>query len=115
MSDERRGVRLILLGPPGSGKGSQSSKILKEYGGCYLATGDILREAVRAGTELGKKAKAIMDRGEKLLSSLILSHTLSCPSAHIFSHLLIHTLLLLLLLLLLLFLTFILLTTIFII
>jgi adenylate kinase len=61
---ERRGIRLILLGPPGSGKGSQSSRILQHYGGCYLATGDILREAIRNGTELGKKAKAIIDRGE---------------------------------------------------
>lgn len=53
-----------MLGPPGSGKGTQSPRLVKEYNVCHLATGDLLRAAVAAGTSLGKAAKAVMDRGE---------------------------------------------------
>lgn len=55
---------LILLGPPGTGKGTQAKRISQELGLVHIATGDMLREAVREETELGQKAKAYMDKGE---------------------------------------------------
>lgn len=61
---KQSGVRVVLLGPPGSGKGTQSANLVKTYGACHLATGDMLRAAVAAGTALGKAAKVVMDRGE---------------------------------------------------
>lgn len=64
MATKTSGVRVVLLGPPGSGKGTQSANLVKEYGVCHLATGDLLRAAVAAGTALGKAAKAVMDKGE---------------------------------------------------
>ncbi len=57
-------IRLILLGPPGVGKGTQAKKIAEAYGVPHISTGDMLREAVRKGTPLGREAKAIMDRGD---------------------------------------------------
>ena len=54
----------IFFGPPGAGKGTQAPKIKDEYCLCHLSTGDMLREAVKAGTEMGLKAKAIMDAGK---------------------------------------------------
>ncbi len=57
-------IAVIFLGPPGSGKGTQAQKLSAEYGFKHISTGDILREAVRKGTELGKLAKSYMDRGE---------------------------------------------------
>lgn len=56
-------VRLILLGPPGAGKGTQAARLAEELGIPHISTGVILREAAAAGTELGRKAKEIMDEG----------------------------------------------------
>jgi adenylate kinase len=57
-------LNLIMLGPPGAGKGTQAERFAKERGIPKISTGDILREAVKAGTPLGLQAKTIMDRGE---------------------------------------------------
>jgi adenylate kinase len=62
---------IILLGAPGAGKGTQAKKIMEVYGIPQISTGDILRENVAQGTELGKQAKAIMERGELVPDQLV--------------------------------------------
>jgi adenylate kinase len=57
-------LNLLMLGPPGAGKGTQAERIARSRGIPRISTGDILREAVHAGTDIGLEAKAIMDRGE---------------------------------------------------
>jgi len=63
---------LILLGPPGVGKGTQASCLTKTRGLVQLSTGDMLREAIANGTELGRKAKSIMDEGKLVADDIIL-------------------------------------------
>jgi adenylate kinase len=65
-------MRFILLGPPGAGKGTQASFIIKEYGIPQISTGDMLRAAIKAGTELGLKAKKLMDAGQLVPDDVIL-------------------------------------------
>ena len=57
-------MRLILLGPPGAGKGTQATNIVKEYGITHISTGDIFRHNIKNQTELGKKVKAVLDNGK---------------------------------------------------
>src|SRR5690348_830491 len=62
---------VILLGPPGAGKGTQAKRITLKYGIPQISTGDILRENVRLDTELGQQAKCIMARGELVPDELV--------------------------------------------
>jgi adenylate kinase len=66
-------LNLILFGPPGAGKGTQADRLRSDFQLPYIATGDMLRENVKQGTELGKKAKQYMDAGELVPDDLIVA------------------------------------------
>lgn len=65
-------LNLVLFGPPGAGKGTQSENLINKYGLVHLSTGDILRSEIKRGTELGKKAQAIMERGELVSDDIVI-------------------------------------------
>jgi adenylate kinase len=65
-------MRLVLLGAPGAGKGTQAKKLIEKYGIPQISTGDILRKAVADGTPLGKEAKSYMDKGELVPDSVVI-------------------------------------------
>ncbi|MBI4655012.1 MAG: adenylate kinase [Nitrospirae bacterium] len=65
-------MRLVLLGAPGAGKGTQAKKLIEKYGIPQISTGDILRKAVTDGTPLGKEAKSYMDKGELVPDNVVI-------------------------------------------
>ncbi|NLI30375.1 MAG: adenylate kinase [Nitrospiraceae bacterium] len=65
-------MRIVLLGAPGAGKGTQAKKLVEKYGIPQISTGDLLRAAVSAGTPLGKEAKSYMDQGQLVPDSVVL-------------------------------------------
>ena len=65
-------MKIIMLGAPGAGKGTQAKKIAAKYGIPHISTGDIFRENIKKGTELGKKAQEYMNRGELVPDDLVI-------------------------------------------
>jgi adenylate kinase len=77
-------MRVVFLGPPGAGKGTQARELAREWGLAHIATGDMLREAIAAGTDLGRQAKTYYDRGELVPDPLVigmLGERLQVPDA----------------------------------
>ena len=70
-------MRLVLLGPPGAGKGTQAQRLVARHGIVQLSTGDMLRAAVAAGTQVGLKAKDLMARGELVPDEVVVALALA--------------------------------------
>jgi len=70
-SQSKSGINGILMGPPGSGKGTQSQKLVDRYCVCHLATGDLLRAVIASGSDLGKKIKGVIDAGQLVTDELV--------------------------------------------
>src|SRR5262250_3076876 len=78
-------MRLILLGPPGAGKGTQSQRLVEKLGIVQLSTGDMLRAAIKAGTPVGKRVQDIMARGDLVPDEVVVSiiaDRMEEPDAH---------------------------------
>ena len=69
-------MRIVLVGPPGAGKGTQAGRIVERFGGAHIATGDILRSYAERGTELGRTASRYMDRGDLVPDDVIIDMVL---------------------------------------
>jgi adenylate kinase len=65
-------LNVVIFGPPGSGKGTQSERIIEKYGLTHISTGDILRKEINDGTELGKLAKSLIDKGQLIPNETII-------------------------------------------
>ena len=65
-------LNLVLFGPPGAGKGTQSENLINKYNLVHLSTGDILRNEIANGTELGKQAKSVMDSGQLVSDEIVI-------------------------------------------
>ena len=68
----KKDIHIILLGPPGCGKGTQAQKLIREFGFVQLSTGDMLRAAISKGTEIGMQAKSIIDKGELVSDEIVI-------------------------------------------
>jgi adenylate kinase len=66
-------MKIVLLGGPGAGKGTQAQRLVAEYGVAHISTGDLLRAAIKNGTELGKQAKFYMDKGQLVPDELVVN------------------------------------------
>jgi adenylate kinase len=75
-------VNIILFGPPGSGKGTQSDKIVEKYGYVHLSTGNLLRQEIEDKTPLGLEAKSFMDRGQLVPDEVVIGMIDSCLEKH---------------------------------
>ena len=65
-------MKIVFLGPPGAGKGTQAERICERFSLAHISTGDMLRAAMKAGTELGKQAKSFIEQGALVPDSLII-------------------------------------------
>ena len=68
-------MRIVLVGPPGAGKGTQAQMLKQTFSIPHISTGDLLRQAVKEGTPLGKQARAYMDKGELVPDELVIIET----------------------------------------